>query len=75
MKIKPMALDDVVSIDRILMITEEEHDSMVGELDAGMYALDSMGRVWRLVETATGLMTEFTESDGIKRRRGKRIQT
>ena len=73
MKIRPLAQPDIVSIERIIAIVAEEDEIMnSGELDEGTYALDSVGRVWRLVETVSGLVSEFTESDGIKRRRAKR---
>lgn len=73
MKIRPLAQPDIVSIERIIAIVAEEDETMnSGELDEGTYALDSVGRVWRLVETVSGLVSEFTESDGIKRRRAKR---
>lgn len=73
MKIRPLGQPDIVSIERILVIESEEDETMAtAELDEGTYALDSTGRVWRLVETVSGLMEHFTEHDGVKRRRAKR---
>lgn len=76
MKIKPLQHDDVVSIERVVVLepddADEEMTTAMGELDHGTYAIDSCGRVWRLVESVSGLIREFTESDGIKRRRAKR---
>ena len=73
-KIREQAQSDIISIEKVVRVVEEEDDpSVTGELDAGVYALDSVGRVWRLVESATGLMMEFTEHDGVKRRRAKRV--
>ena len=75
MKIRPLAQLDIVSIEKIVRIEEEEEESLgqLGDLESGIYALDSMGRLWRQMEAATGLLAEFTESDGIKRRRAKRV--
>ncbi len=75
MKVKALPMADVVSIERMVRIDEEEDEETLtstGELERGTYALDSLGRVWRQVETVTGLMTEFTEHDGVRRRRAKR---
>lgn len=67
MKIRPLLDSDVV-------IEEEEEESLgqLGDLEAGIYALDSLGRLWRQMEAATGLIAEFTTHDGVKRRRAKR---
>ena len=74
MKIAPRPDLDIVSIERVIVIEAEEDETMnSGELDEGIYALDSLGRVWRKVETVSGLVTEFTEQDPVgKRRRAKR---
>ena len=73
MKVRPLAQPDIVSIERILVIESEEDETMGSiELDEGTYALDSLGRVWKLIETASGLIEHFTEHDGVKRRRAKR---
>jgi len=74
-KIIQRTLTDVVSIDRIIDIREEEDEDTFGsgELDEATYAMDSLGRVWRLVESATGMIQAFTDHDGVKRRRGKRL--
>jgi len=57
------------------MIGLDEDESLAtGELEEGTYALDSAGRVWKLCETASGLIEHFTEHDAVgKRRRAKRV--
>ena len=74
MKIRPVAQLDIVSIERIAEVIPDEEETLnTDELDPGTYALDSQGRVWKLVETVTGLMEHFTETDAIgKRRKAKR---
>jgi len=76
MRIKPLRHDDVISLERVVVLEPADEDEDMatasGELDHGTYAIDSLGRVWRQVETVSGLMREFTESDGVKRRRAKR---
>ena len=75
MKVRPPAQLDIVSIEKIVVIEEEEDESLgtLGDLEAGTYALDNTGRLWRQMTAATGLIAEFTESDGVKRRRAKRV--
>ena len=74
MKVRPIGQTDIVSIERILTINLDEDECLpAGELEEGTYALDSTGRVWRMCETASGLVEQFTESDGVKRRRAKRV--
>ena len=74
MKVRPREQPDIVSIERILTIELDEDECLpTGELEEGTYALDSLGRVWKLCETVSGLVEHFTESDGVKRRRAKRV--
>ena len=74
MKVRTLPQLDVVSIERIAEVVEGEDETLnTHELDPGTYALDSYGRVWKLVETVTGLMEHFTETDPVgKRRKAKR---
>ena len=74
MKIRPVNQLDIVSIERIAEVVEGEDETLnTQELDPGTYALDSYWRVWKLIETVTGLMEHFTETDPIgKRRKAKR---
>ena len=75
MKIKAIPMPDVISLEKIIRIGESDDDDETlanGELEPGTYAMDSTGRVWREIETVSGLIQELTESDGIKRRRAKR---
>ena len=75
MKIRPLGQSDIISIEKIVVIQEDEDESLglLGDLEAGIYALDSTGRLWRQMEAATGLIAEFTEQDNVgKRRRAKR---
>ena len=73
MKIRAVGQLEIVSIERVAEVVEGEDESLnTHELDPGTYALDSHGRVWKLIETVTGLMEHFTEHDGVKRRWAKR---
>lgn len=73
MKVRPLGQPDIVSIERVLKIELDEDESLpTGELEEGTYALDSTGRVWKMCETVSGLVEQFTEHDGVKRRRAKR---
>jgi len=73
MKIRPLPDSDIVSIEKIVAIEAEEDETMGSvELDEGIYALDSLGRIWKKVETASGLIEHFTTHDGVKRQRAKR---
>ena len=76
MKIRPVDQLDIVSIERIAEVVEGEDETLnTHELDPGTYALDSYGRVWKLVETVTGLMEHFTVHDGVRRKKAKRADT
>lgn len=75
MNVRTLMTDDVVSIERVVVVAAEEADeeSMADpEMAPGTYALDSQGRLWRLCEAFTGVLREVTEHDGVRRTRKRR---
>lgn len=66
MKVKRIALDDVISIKTVIEVRsddDEDSDDITSahELDEGVYAIDSKGRVWVQHQNMSKLFTIFVE--------------
>ena len=70
-KYTPEKLDDIVQLIRVIRIrTNDDDDSPEeeGGLDDGLYAQDSLGRVWVLKEEISELVFMFDMADPFKKK-------
>lgn len=80
MKFTELGTDDIVSIERVVRVelpVDEDGETIDSFADGSTrpitYAMDSKGRIWRLDEGMSGVLNCFTEHDGMKRHKRKRV--
>jgi hypothetical protein len=74
MKVYDIPLEQIVSLERLVRVESGEDEvGESNELEDGLYAIDSEGRVWKQLSSITGILQAATEHDGVKRRRRKRV--